>query len=154
MPTIIDRDRIRLRVQGQVSARDDNESASINGTNVPGTNTRDFSTTVELRDGQTMAMAGLLQTSLVGNARRVPLFGDVPLVGTLFGNKSNSATEQELVVLVTPELAHPLEACNRPPLPGSDIYEPTDHEILSWQSYGESARARFSKYSANRLRTN
>lgn len=128
-PFIVDRDRIRLRVRGQVSARDDEESANINGTNVPGTNTRDFFTTVELRDGQTLAMAGLMQTTLVGDARRVPFLGDLPVVGTLFTNKNNSATEQELVVLVTPELTHPLEKCDRPPLPGSDLYEPTDHEF-------------------------
>jgi len=128
-PYIVDRDRIRLRVLGQVSARDDEEGANINGTNVPGTNTRDFFTTVELRDGQTLAMAGLMQTTLVGDARRVPFLGDLPVVGTLFTNKNNSATEQELVVLVTPELAHPLETCDRPPLPGSDVYEPTDHEF-------------------------
>ncbi len=128
-PFIVDRDRIRLRVRGQVSARDDSEGANIAGTNVPGQNTRDFFTTVELRDGQTLALAGLLQTTLVGEATRVPFLGDLPIVGTLFTNKSNSATEQELVVLVTPELAHPLEACDRPPLPGSDIYEPTDTEF-------------------------
>jgi pilus assembly protein CpaC len=74
-------------------------------------------------------MAGLMQTTLVGNAQRVPFLGDLPVVGTLFTNKNNSATEQELVVLVTPELAHPLEKCDRPPLPGSDLYEPTDHEF-------------------------
>jgi pilus assembly protein CpaC len=129
IPYIVDRDRIRLRVRGQVSARDDEESADIAGTNVPGTRTRDFFTTVELRDGQTLAMAGLMQTTLVGNAQRVPFLGDLPVVGTLFTNKNNSATEQELVVLVTPELAHPLEKCDRPPLPGSDLYEPTDHEF-------------------------
>lgn len=128
-PYIVDRDRIRLRVRGQVSARDDEESANIGGTNVPGTNTRDFFTTVELRDGQTLAMAGLIQSTLVGDARRVPFLGDLPVVGTLFTNKNNAATEQELVVLVTPELAHPLEKCDRPPLPGSDVYEPTDHEF-------------------------
>jgi len=129
VPYIVDRDRIRLRVRGQVSARDDEEGADIAGTSVPGTRTRDFSTTVELRDGQTLAMAGLMQTTLVGDARRIPFLGDLPVVGTLFTNKNNSATEQELVVLVTPELAHPLEKCDRPPLPGSDLYEPTDHEF-------------------------
>jgi pilus assembly protein CpaC len=71
----------------------------------------------------------LLQTTLGGNAARVPFLGDLPVVGTLFTNKNNSASEQELVVLVTPELAHPLEACSRPPLPGADVFEPTDVEF-------------------------
>jgi pilus assembly protein CpaC len=60
VPYIVDRDRIRLQVIGQVSARDDRQSADVGGTNVPGTNTRNFFTTVELRDGQTLALAGLL----------------------------------------------------------------------------------------------
>ncbi|MCA9207903.1 MAG: pilus assembly protein N-terminal domain-containing protein [Planctomycetales bacterium] len=130
VPYIVDRDRIRLQVMGQVSTRDDAQSANVGGTNVPGQNTRNFSTTVELRDGQTMALAGLLQNSLKGNADRVPLFGDLPVVGTLFSKKGNSASEQELVVLVTPDLVHPLDACQTPPVPGADVHEPTDVEFF------------------------
>ena len=111
VPYIVDRDRIRLRVRGQVSARDDEQSAEISGTNVPGQNTRDFFTTVELRDGQTLALAGLLQTTLAGESRGIPLLGDLPVLGTLFNSRSNTATEQELVILVTPVLTHPLEDC-------------------------------------------
>lgn len=129
IPHIVDRDRIRLQVRGEVSARDDTQSANVGGTNVPGLNTRNFFTTVELREGQTLAMAGLLQTTLQSDARRVPWLGDFPVVGTLFSHKNNSATEQELIVLVTPELAHPLEPGDAPPLPGSDVFEPTDVEF-------------------------
>lgn len=139
-PHIVDRDRIRLQINGQVSARDDAQSATIQGTNVPGQNTRDFFTTVELRDGQTLALAGLLQTGLEGSGRRVPFLGDLPLIGGLFSDKRNVATEQELVVLVTPELAHPLESCPLPPLPGADLIEPTDHEFYL-QNRMESRRA-------------
>jgi pilus assembly protein CpaC len=59
----------------------------------------------------------------------VPLVGDLPVVGTLFSKKANSATEQELVVVVTPELTHPLDNRETPPLPGSDVFEPTDCEF-------------------------
>jgi pilus assembly protein CpaC len=130
IPYIVDRDRIRLQVSGQISARDDAQGANVGGTNVPGQVTRDFTTTVELREGQTMALAGLLQTTLAGDSRRVPFLGDIPLLGTLFSIKNNSATEQELVFLVTPELAHPLESSEVPPLPGSDVFEPTDCELF------------------------
>lgn len=129
IPYIVDRDRIRLQVRGEISARDDAQSANIGGTDVPGQVTRDFVTTVELRDGQTLALAGLLQTTMGGDSRRIPFLGDLPVVGTLFSNKNNSANEQELVFLVTPELAHPLESCDVPPLPGSDVFEPTDTEF-------------------------
>jgi pilus assembly protein CpaC len=139
-PHLVDRDRIRVQISGQVSARDDAQSANIQGTSVPGQNTRDFFTTVELRDGQTLALAGLLQTGMEGNARRVPYLGDLPVIGGLFTDKRNLATEQELVVLVTPELAHPLEGCPLPPLPGADLIEPTDREFY-WQNRLESRRA-------------
>jgi pilus assembly protein CpaC len=96
---------------------------------VPGLNARTFSTTVELREGQTLAVAGLIQHSLGGDATRVPFFGDLPLIGSLFGFNGNSHSEQELVVLVTPELVHPLEPKECPPLPGADIFEPGDLEF-------------------------
>ncbi len=96
---------------------------------VPGLNARTFSTTVELREGQTLAVAGLIQHSLGGDSTRVPFFGDLPLIGSLFGFNGNSHSEQELVVLVTPELVHPLEPKECPPLPGSDIFEPGDLEF-------------------------
>ncbi|MGE0758182.1 MAG: type II and III secretion system protein family protein [Pirellulaceae bacterium] len=128
-PYVVDRDRVRLDIAGFVSTIDDQRVANIGGTNVNGQNTRNFRTTVELRDSQTMALAGLIQTSLRGNANRVPVAGDWPFVGTLFGTKSSSATEQELIVIVTPELVHPLEACETPPLPGYDVFEPTDVEF-------------------------
>ncbi|TWT34619.1 type II and III secretion system protein family protein [Blastopirellula retiformator] len=141
IPYITDRDRVRLIIQGSVSARDDQTSANVGGTDVPGTNTRDFSTTVELRDGQTLAIGGLMQTTLQTNDQRVPFLGDIPVVGTLFSNKSTSAQEQELVIIVTPQLVHPLEQCMTPPLPGADVFEPTDIEFFLGNRL-ESHRAR------------
>ncbi|PQO43858.1 type II and III secretion system protein family protein [Blastopirellula marina] len=141
VPYITDRDRVRLIIRGSVSARDDQQSANVGGTDVPGTNTRDFSTTVELRDGQTLAIGGLMQTTLQTNDQRVPFLGDIPVVGTLFSNKSTSAQEQELVIIVTPQLVHPLEQCMTPPLPGADVFEPTDIEFFLGNRL-ESNRAR------------
>jgi pilus assembly protein CpaC len=128
-PYITDRDRIRLNVAANVSTRDFSAETSINGSNVPGLNTRNFQTTVELREGQTLAVAGLLQTSLGADATRVPLFGDLPVVGRLFAFDRTSAGEQELVILVTPQLVHPMQHDEVPPLPGSDLYEPGDLEF-------------------------
>ena len=128
-PFLTDRDRVRLQIAGSVSTLDATGQVNIGGSNVSAQDARTVLPTVELRDGQTLAMAGLLSTTLRGRAQRVPFLGDLPVIGTLFTNKSIGATEQELVVLVTPELAHPLEAGCTPPLPGSDVFEPTDVEF-------------------------
>jgi pilus assembly protein CpaC len=128
-PFITDKDRIRLNVAANVSTRDFSAETSINGSNVPGLNTRNFQTTVELREGQTLAVAGLLQTSLGAQATRVPFFGDLPVAGRLFSFDRTSASEQELVILITPKLVHPMQCDQVPPLPGSDLFEPGDLEF-------------------------
>ncbi len=128
-PVITDRDRIRLTVTATVSTRDNAAATNFAGALVPGLNTRTFSTTVELREGQTMAVAGLIQTNLGAQADRVPFFGDLPFVGRLASFQRTTAGEQELVILVTPELVHPLEPHELPKLPGSDIFEPGDLEF-------------------------
>jgi pilus assembly protein CpaC len=128
-PIVLDRDRIRLNVQAVVSTRDAAIGTNVGGANVPGLNTRSFFTTVDLRDGQTMAVAGLIQNSLGADAARVPLAGDIPFFGNLFSVSRTSHGEQELVMLVTPELVHPLEPKEISPLPGSDMYEPGDLEF-------------------------
>jgi pilus assembly protein CpaC len=129
-PYIVERDRIRLQVAGSVSTLDESQGqTNIGGSAVSTQNARSFQTTVDLRDGETMAMAGLILNTLRSQASRVPLLGDLPVVGTLFTDKGNTYSEQELVVLVTPELAHPLDACRTPPLPGADVFEPTDAEF-------------------------
>ena len=102
----------------------------VNGANVPSQITqRQFQTTVELREGQTLTVAGLIQNNFSGQSNRVPFWGDLPLIGRTGGVDSLSSGEQELVVLVTPVLVHPLELCQTPPLPGNNIFEPGDVEF-------------------------
>jgi pilus assembly protein CpaC len=135
VPYITDRDRIRLQVGASVSTRDPSlgtnvgGSALAGGTSVSGLSSRTFQTTVELREGQTLAVAGLVQNNFGASTVRVPLLGDWPIVGNLFGRNSSAHAEQELVILITPELVHPLQACETPPLPGSDVFEPGDVEF-------------------------
>src|SRR5207247_4733876 len=102
---------------------------NVGGTAVPNLSTRNFQTTVELREGQTLAVAGLIQNNIGGKADRIPLLGDLPILNNLTGFSRVQAGEQELVVLVTPELVHPLERKDVPPLPGSDLFEPSDLEF-------------------------
>ncbi len=129
-PYITDRDQVRLVIAAEVSSL--NVAAgttSINGAAVPSLSTRNFNTTVELREGQTLAVAGLIQNNLSADSSRVPFFGDLPLIGRAFAFDKITAGEQELVVLITPELVHPMNPKEVPKLPGSDLYEPSDLEF-------------------------
>jgi pilus assembly protein CpaC len=133
-PYVVDRDRVRLSVNAEVSTRDEALGTSIGGggagsTQVSGISTRNFTSTVELREGQTLAVAGLIQNNFGSSTDRVPLWGDLPLIGWTGGHHRTSSGEQELVILITPELVHPLEACQTPIIPGSDVFEPGDIEF-------------------------
>ncbi len=134
LPIIQDHDVIRLQIRAEVSTRDEALGTNIGGagggTAVPGINSRNFSSTVELRSGQTLAVAGLMQTNFGASSDRVPWFGDLPLIGPMTGANRTSAAEQELVILVTPELVAPVDSCSIPGLPGNDVYEPTDVEFF------------------------
>jgi pilus assembly protein CpaC len=132
-PYVVDRDRVRLSVNAEVSTRDEalgtNIGGGAGGTQVSGLSTRNFTTTVELREGQTLAVAGLIQNNFGSDTDRVPFWGDLPLIGPTGGFNRTSSGEQELVILITPELVHPLEACETPNIPGSDVFEPGDLEF-------------------------
>jgi pilus assembly protein CpaC len=102
----------------------------VSGANVPSQITqRQFNTTVELREGQTLSVAGLIQNNMTTQSNRVPLWGDLPIIGRTGGLDNVASQEQELVVLVTPLLVHPLDMCKTPPLPGNDVFEPGDVEF-------------------------
>jgi pilus assembly protein CpaC len=121
MPTVVDKDRIRLQVSPEFSQI----NAALNVGNTPGLNTRAVTTTVEMREGQTLAIAGLLEDTMTANKQ-----GNVPGLSWLFGNRSISRNETELIILVTPELVHPMEADETPPLPGFDVTEPTNGQFF------------------------
>jgi len=130
-PIITDGNRIRLTLNSTVSNRDAaTAQTSINGAGVSSLNTRNFSSTVELREGQTLAVAGLIQNNLGSDATRVPFLGDIPVLGRLFAFDRTSSGDQELIVLVTPELVHPLDKNELPAcLPGDHLVSPTDVEF-------------------------
>ncbi len=105
-PTVLDDGLINMVVSPEVSALD--FSVSVNGT--PGLTTRRATTTVELRDGQTFAIAGLLQEDFRDAVRQVPLLGDVPILGALFRSSEYQRNESELVIVVEPHLVRPAPA--------------------------------------------
>ncbi len=129
-PYITDRDRIRLVLNADITALDvQTGQSNIGGANIPFLKQRTVNTTVEMREGQTLAVAGLIQNNATGDAHRVPLFGDIPIVGNFFGLNRVAAGEQELLILVQPQLVHPIDCRDKLPLPGHDLFEPTDMEF-------------------------
>ena len=132
-PYITDRDRIRLTINAEISDRDVNVGPTmIDGAAVPSLVTRNFQTTVELREGQTMAVAGLIESKLDTDSSRLPFFWCVPILNRLAGYDRTGNREKEMVVLVTPRLVRPLDCKDLPPtLPGMDLLEPTDFEFYA-----------------------
>jgi len=125
-PTVMDRDLIRLQVVPEFS--EINNDNSVNG--IPGTNVKRVQTTVELREGQTFAIGGLLSRQELTNVSRIPLLGDIPYIGPiLFQSKNASEVETELLVLVSPEIVRPMEPDEVPPLPGFNHTHPNDHDL-------------------------
>ena len=132
VPYILDGDVIRLTVAPEVSNIDPTIAVTLvaGGSPVPGLNTRKAQTTVELREGQTLAIAGLLQLTLNGETDRIPGLGDLPILGPFFSNTSSQRIEKELVVLVTPYLVEPMSHGQVPPTSGDEVKEPNDLEFF------------------------
>jgi pilus assembly protein CpaC len=129
-PFITDRDRVRLTLNAEISDRDLNVAPTIiGGAAIPTLMTRNFQTTVEMREGQTLAVAGLVENKLNTDSDRLPLLGQIPILNRLTGYDTTGNQEKELVVLVTPRLVRPMEHDQVPPLPGVDVLEPTDFEF-------------------------
>lgn len=129
-PTVLDKDRIRLNVMPSFSTI--NNDLQVDG--IPGLNSRAVMTTVDLREGQWLAIAGLIQDQQGGSKGRIPFLGDIPFLGAPFMNANVRREETELVVLVSPELVHPMEAKQVPLiLPGMDVTEPNDKAFFCLQ---------------------
>lgn len=128
-PFLTDRDRVRLVLNAAVSSRDLNSGTQIGGGTVAGLNTRSVNTTVELRQGETLAVAGLIQTNQGGDKVQLPFIGDIPGLSQLTGVHRTSAGEQELVIFLTPELTRPLDPDQPVTLPGHEILDPNDVEF-------------------------
>ncbi len=129
-PTVLDNDKISLRINPEVSELDFTSQTTVvvSGFIVPALRVRRTNTQVEMKDGQTLAIAGLLSDQYRTVVNKYPLLGDLPVLGTLFRSKNFQKSETELVILVTPHLVK-----NQPPgphrLPTDKYVEPTDAEF-------------------------
>ncbi|MHC2437149.1 type II and III secretion system protein family protein [Bradyrhizobium sp. USDA 4451] len=122
VPTVLSRGVINLRVEPSVSELDFSNAVTIAGTTIPALTRRDARTTVELRDGQSFAIAGLLQTRNTQGVSQLPWIGSVPVLGTLFSSKSYQQQETDLVIIVTPRLVAPAA-------PGQQLASPLDSRL-------------------------
>lgn len=127
IPTILDEDLIRLQINPEFSEL--NSANAVNG--IPGTNLRRVSTTVKMREGQTIALAGLFSRQTRSEVARIPFLGEIPLIGPIaFANKRASADEKELLILVSPEIVRAMEPDEVPPMPGYEVTHPNDQEFF------------------------
>jgi len=110
IPTITPRGTIRLQVAPEVSALDYANEVQISGFEVPGITSRKVNTEVELKDGQTFIIGGLLDKSISDTFQKIPFLGSIPIIGKLFQSEIKSKNDTELIVLVTPEVVSPLPA--------------------------------------------
>ena len=107
-PTVLGDRTINLRVEPEVSSIDPAASIILNGISIPGLQTRRASTTLELRDGESFAIAGLLQRDFRTTINQVPLLGSIPILGALFRSTEFQKGETELLIVVTPRLVQPI----------------------------------------------
>ena len=124
VPTVLKAGLINLRIAPEVSELDFSNAVTISGTTIPSLLTRNAQTTVELRDGQSFAIAGLLQERNVRAADQVPWIGNVPVLGTLFRSSAYQNSESDLVIIVTPHLV-------KPATPTDQLATPFDQRLPS-----------------------
>lgn len=108
-PTVLGDNTINLVVEPEVSSIDPTASIQLNGIAIPGLQTRRASTTLELRDGESFAIAGLLQQDFKTTVNQVPLLGSIPILGALFRSTEFQKGETELLIVVTPRLVKPIK---------------------------------------------
>lgn len=128
-PAVLPGQRIRLKVSPEVSELDFSNAVQLAGFVVPGVTSRKAETVIEVGNGQTFAIAGLLSDSSRAVARRVPGLGEVPVLGALFRSVEYRRNQTELMILVTAEMVAPMNPQDVPPAPGQFMTTPNDFEL-------------------------
>jgi pilus assembly protein CpaC len=121
-PTVLGNNLINLKIEPEVSQLDPTNTVQIGTVAIPSLIVRRASTTVELRDGQSFAIGGLLQNSGQTSQQQLPWIGDVPVLGTLFRSALYQKNETDLVIIVTPRLVRPMR-------PGDIVRTPTEDSL-------------------------
>ncbi len=128
-PTVLGDGMINLRVAPEVSSLDREISVEMSGATIPGLKVRRAVTSLELRDGQSFAMAGLIQSDFTDSVRSIPLLGKLPIIGALFRSTSFNKQETELVITVTPRIVRPVRP-DQIAVPTDRIHAPSAADLF------------------------
>jgi pilus assembly protein CpaC len=132
-PTIIGPERIALKVAPEASQLDFAHAITLDGVSVPALTTRRAETAVELGDGESFVIGGLVDRETASNVNKVPLLGDLPIIGTFFKSLQYSQTDRELVIIVTPHLVSPIARNASLPMTPGEQSEQRDGPV--WRSF-------------------
>ncbi len=138
-PTVLGPNRIALKVAPEVSELDFSAGVEVSGTSVPALTVRRTDTMVELGDGESFVISGLISRNMTTSVDKVPFIGSVPILGAFFKSSRYDRDERELIMVVTPHLVQPLKAgAQVPDLPGKeyDGYKPDSFDLI----FGETGR--------------
>jgi pilus assembly protein CpaC len=129
-PTVLSNGVINLKIEPEVSQLDPTNVIDVAGTKIPSLIVRRANTTVELRDGQSFAIGGLLQNNLESQQNQVPWLGSVPILGVLFRSALYQKKETDLVIIVTPHLVQPMRPGEVARVPTDDALPANDAEMF------------------------
>ena len=149
-PTVLGDGVINLKVIPEVSQLDQRNSIRIKGVEIPSLTVRRANTTVELRDGQSFAIAGMYQSAYTNMARQTPWLGDVPVLGALFRSTRFQRNETELVILITPHLVLPVDDINTLKTPLADSAAPSEADLFLNGKISKQAPAKPTKKQARK----
>ena len=140
IPRVVDGDLINLEMLASVSAIDPTNGVSVDGFTIDAFTRRETSTTVELRDGESFAIAGLVEDSFLDNAAQLPWLGDVPILGTLFRSADYQRSQTELVIIVTAHLVTPTRS-EALTLPTDRVKPPRENDLFLFGRTSSTDRA-------------
>jgi pilus assembly protein CpaC len=145
-PTVTPTGSIHLQVSPEVSSLDYSNAVTLQGFLIPALSQRKMDTEVELKDGETFAIAGLMDKRVQQSLEKLPWFGDLPIIGNLFSSRSTKKTDTELLVLITPHFVKPLPAGEKPKMIDFPVnFLPTAEDLKAKQD-SKDAKSKGAKF--------
>ena len=139
VPRVADGDLINLELKAAVSSVDNSNTVNVNGFEIGSFSRRETTTTVEMRDGESFAIAGLIQDNFLDSASQIPWLGDVPVLGSLFRSADYERNQTELVIIVTAHLVTPTRG-EALALPTDRVKPPTESDLFLFGRTGSTER--------------
>ncbi|MBI5102912.1 MAG: pilus assembly protein N-terminal domain-containing protein [Nitrospirae bacterium] len=136
-PEVMDTGAIRLKIDPAEVSNIIQFISFANGITAPEIDTREIRTSVDLRDGESLILAGLLTEDTKKNIQKIPFFGDIPIFGALFRSTSDELAKKELAFFITPKLVKPIPAGVKTLLPGERAITPEEEKEFKWMPLGK-----------------